>query len=346
MMQLKRPVVRSLLVITLILAVFTFNVQAAGLNPISMILQVTETAFSIFMPIVNKSVVTTVAPTPTSVGPTPSVTVSPPGGGIVINHNSIALYDQIPAQYLNAAENLKFMFMDRSVGSNIYDGLVCLSAPTWIDSASICRRSYIDASLTDWKTYTLTDNPIPAEILFPGGNSAANIEFLYGERTWEEDLSFFIQNYPTYANRDIFTFEHNYLHVATGSTIDNVYFDPNYSGTNIYDLVALESRYPNNTFVYWTTSLARTIGTQDAQSFNNQMRNWTAQNGKILLDIADIESHTPSGAACVNAQGYEILCANYTTETDGGHLGSVSAGKIQIAKAIWVMLAQIAGWQP
>ena len=164
--------------------------------------------------------------------------------------------------------------------------------------------------------------------------------------TWEEDLNYFIQNYPTYANRDIFTFEHNYLHVAAGSTIDDVYFDPNYSGTNIYDLVALESRYPNNTFVYWTTSLARTVGTQDAQSFNDQMRSWTAQNGKILLDVADIESHTPSGAACRNAQGYEILCANYTTEVSGGHLGSVSAGKIQIAKAIWVMLAQIAGWQP
>jgi hypothetical protein len=120
-MRLKRPVLRSLIIITLLLAVFTLNAQAAGLNPITIIQQVTETAFSIFMPIINKSVATTVSPTP-------SVTVSPPGGGIVINHNSVALYDQIPAQYLDAAENIKFMFMDRSVGANIYDGLLCLSA--------------------------------------------------------------------------------------------------------------------------------------------------------------------------------------------------------------------------
>ena len=338
-MQLKRPVYRSLIIISLLLAVVTLNVQAAGMNPISLILQVTESTFQIFMPLLNKSVATTVTPTVT-------VTVLPPGGGMVINHNSIALYDQIPAQYLRAAESLMFTFMDRSVGSNIYDGLLCLSSPNWESSPSHCRRSYIDSSLTEWKTYTVSDNPIPPEILFPGGNSAANIEFLYGMGTWEEDLNDFIQRYPTYANRDIFTFQHNYLHVATGSTIDEVYFDPNYSGTNIYDVLALESRYPNNTFVYWTTSLAKSVGTQDAQSFNNQMRSWTAQNGKILLDVADIESHTPTGALCRNAQGYDVLCSIYTTEVDGGHLGSVSPGKIQIAKAIWVMLAQIAGWQP
>ena len=179
-MNLKRPVARSLIVISLILAVLTLNAQASGLDPISIIQQVTETAFSIFLPIVNKSVVTTVSPTPTSIGPTPSFTVSPPGGGIVINHNSIALYDRIPAQYLQAAENLKFMFMDRSVGANIYDGLLCLSAPTWINSASNCRRSYIDFSLTEWKTYNLTDNPIPPGDLIPGRKQRCQHR-IYGE---------------------------------------------------------------------------------------------------------------------------------------------------------------------
>ncbi len=40
------------------------------------------------------------------------------------------------------------------------------------------------------------------------------------------------------------------------------------------------------------------------------------------------------------------ICQHYTTETDGGHLGSVSAGKIRVAKAVWVLMAQLAGWQP
>jgi hypothetical protein len=29
---------------------------------------------------------------------------------------------------------------------------------------------------------------------------------------------------------------------------------------------------------------------------------------------------------------------------EGGHLGSVSAGKIRVAKAFWVLMAQLAGW--
>jgi len=263
-----------------------------------------------------------------------------------IDHNSVALFDQIPADYMVKAQLLHMTFMDRSVGANINDGLSCLAADSWASSPSNCRRDYIDASLTNWKTFTSNDPNIPASIQFPGRTNRSNIEFIMGAGTWEEDLANFIGLYPTYANRKIFTLQHNYLHVSAGSNIDEVYFDPNYGGTNIFDVVALEAQYPENVFVYWTTSLARSVGTQDAQSFNDQMRSWTSSNQKVLLDVAAIESHRPDGSACRNSQGYEVLCAEYTTESEGGHLGSVSAGKIRIAKAIWVMLAQISGWVP
>ena len=263
-----------------------------------------------------------------------------------IDHNSVALFDQIPADYLIKAQDLTMTFMDRSVGSNINDGLSCLAANSWANSPSNCRRDYTDSTLTNWKTFATSDTNIPSSILFPGGLNRNNIEFIMGSGTWEEDLANFISLYPNYANRNIFTLQHNYLHVSAGSTIDDVYFDPNYAGTNIFDVLALETQYPDNTFVYWTSSLARTVGTQDAQSFNDQMRSWTSTNQKILLDVADIESHRPDGSACRNSQGYEVICLDYTTETEGGHLGSVSAGKIRIAKAMWVMLAQISGWVP
>jgi hypothetical protein len=269
-----------------------------------------------------------------------------PPAPVRIDHNSVDLFDQIPANYLANAKALTMTFMDRSVGSNIDDGLSCLASSAWSASPSNCRRDYLDASLTEWKTFTESDSNIPSSIRFPGGLSRSNIEFIMGSGTWEADLQSFISLYPNYANRDIFTLQHNYLHVAEGSNIDEVYFDPNYSGTNIFDVLALEAQYPDNIFVYWTTSLAKTVGTKDAQSFNDQMRSWTSSNQKILLDVADIESHKPDGSACRNAQGYEVLCSDYTTESDGGHLGAVSAGKIRIAKAIWVMLAQISGWVP
>jgi len=280
--------------------------------------------------------------------PTVQPTNRPSGGRtIVINQDSISLYDRIPVDYLRAAERIRMLFMDRSVGSNINDGLTCLSYSSWSASPSHCRRDYTNLAQGTWKTFIQTDRNIPASIQFPGNNNRSNITFTSGVGTWEQDLNTFLESYArNIQNRDIFTLQHNYLHVSSGSTIDNVYFDPNYSGSNIYDIVALESQYPNKTFVYWTTSLARTVGTQDAQDFNDRMRVFAQTNHKILLDVAAIESHRPDGSLCTNAQGYEIICTEYTTETSGGHLGSVSTGKIRIAKAMWVMLAQIAGWQP
>ncbi len=312
----------------------------------------------VYLPLVLRPAVPTVTPTvgATPLSPTPTVGVTPIGptptvvkheGTLIIDHRSVALYDRIPAQYLRAAENLRILYQDRSVGMNISDGLTCLAAASWADSLSHCRRDYIDSSLTESKTFTPSDLVIPSAILFPGGNNRDNIQVILRESTWEDDLRGFITAFPGYAgSKDMITFQHNYLHVQSGSTIDEVYFDPNYNGTNIVDLAALEDQYPNKTFIYWTSSLSRLIGTADSQSFNDQMRTWAAQEGKILFDVADIESYTPENQPCRNDQGYEILCKRYTTETNGGHLGSVSAGKIRIAKAMWVMLAQIAGWNP
>jgi hypothetical protein len=81
--------------------------------------------------------------------------------------------------------------------------------------------------------------------------------------------------------------------------------------------------------------------------------------------VADILSHDPSGAPCYDnrdgvyfsngnqSENYPndginrlAICPHYTTELDGGHLGSVSTGKIRVAKAFWVLMAQIAGWRP
>jgi hypothetical protein len=45
-----------------------------------------------------------------------------------------------------------------------------------------------------------------------------------------------------------------------------------------------------------------------------------------------------------DGEDYPAICQDYTTETDGGHLGSVSGGAIRIAKAFWVLMARIAGW--
>ncbi len=52
-----------------------------------------------------------------------------PQAPIVVDHNSVALFEQIPENYLLAAQATSMLYMDRSVGGNISVGLDCLSYP-------------------------------------------------------------------------------------------------------------------------------------------------------------------------------------------------------------------------
>lgn len=114
---------------------------------------------------------------------------------------------------------------------------------------------------------------------------------------------------------------------------------------DIYDMEQFFSQHPDKIFILWTSSLARVIGNQTSYEFNNQMREYALSNNKILFDVADIESHNPDGVECTY-NGYPAICPEYTSERSGGHLGSMSTGKIRIAKAMWVLMARIAGWVP
>ena len=166
------------------------------------------------------------------------------------------------------------------------------------------------------------------------------------------------------------------MNIETGSTIDDLdigffvdlphygYYE-NRERWDISDFEELEAQYPNKTFIYWTTSLSRAIGSLDGQNFNNQMRQYAIANEKILFDVADIESHDDNGNLCFDnrdsvqycnsnscenhpddGQNIIAICQDYTTEVDGGHLGSVSGGGIRIAKAFWVLMARLSGWNP
>ena len=84
--------------------------------------------------------------------------------------------------------------------------------------------------------------------------------------------------------------------------------------------------------------------------FNDEMRRYAIEHEKVLFDAADILSHDRNGQPCYDivndGVNYPAICVDYTTESVGGHLGSVSGGKISMAKAFWVLMAQIAGWNP
>lgn len=265
--------------------------------------------------------------------PQPTSTPTPPtGNAIVINHNSVESFEQIPANYILAAQNSTSLFRHASVGVNIDDGLDCLG------NEIIPRPSMCDRDLE------------PDEILY---------DEIYNRENWDFELHSTINPNPGWWNKvtyfydrvnglptnsyQVVAFKFGYVDGVTGTNIDDIFFnnDPNDNFPSVEDLEALEVAHPDKIQVYWTMGLARAVGTADAQSFNEQMRSYAMSSGKILMDIADILSHDANGNPCFY-NGYEAMCEEYTDEIQGGHLNA--RGKQQMAKAYWVLMARIAGW--
>jgi hypothetical protein len=281
----------------------------------------------------------TVPPSATATSPAQptSTTAASPGEAIIINHDSIALFDKIPEQYLKAAASIHLLFRHASVGYNITEGLDCLMdtvqpRPFFCD-AGIPPQEVLHDSKYDRTNWVFEFHAPP-----PGQNPG-----------WWDKLNLFVDRVDNPApgeNFDAYSFKFGYVDAITGSAIDDEFFlkQPGGAYPHISALEELEKRHPDKKFIYWTIALARIVGTPDSQSFNQQMRDYATTNGKILMDIADIESHTPDGQPCYTTpdSGIEIICSDYTTEREGGHLNAL--GSLRMSKAVWVLMARIAGW--
>ena len=187
--------------------------------------------------------------------------------------------------------------------------------------------------------------------------------------SWFQKLECFIRYVDANPARyDVYSYMNSYLEVDDASDIASAgtgFFTHQSNRYDIGDFEAMEARNPGRIFIHHTSNLARGIGTQVSTSFNNQLRQYARDRNKYLLDVAAILSHDPSGNPCYDnrdgvpysngnasenypddGQNIPALCQHYTRETDGGHLGNPDVGKIRVAKAFWVLMARIAGWNP
>lgn len=282
----------------------------------------------------------------------------PAPAGIVVDHESVALFDALPADAIASAAALRMFFMDRSVGGNIDEGLSCLAVPH-AEAPNHCKRA--DHAVPEFSVD-------PAEVAWAGTYDRSSWSFQFwpdGCDEWHGSVDCFVATAtPLMTELDVASFQFSYLAVAPGSDIAHPelgFFADNADRGDALDYAAFADAHPDATVVYWTTSLARGIGTVESRDFNDAMRDWAIERELPLFDVADILSHAPDGTPCWdNRDGVAYLdenlpddgvdlpaiCPHYTSETEGGHLGSPSAGKIRVAKAYWVLMARIAGWRP
>jgi hypothetical protein len=293
---------------------------------------------------------------------------------IIIDHNSLHLFDIIPETYVSRAQAIRMMWADRSVGGNISSGLDCLTASSNVTALTSCKRQHTNPdfpSPDSWVTWNRSYPRTNWQFYFdPGLGVTQELSCSDNSGMWHGNIGCFIEHVRQYnANFDVFSYQHSYLTISETSNIASPtdgYFVNRTNGYDIYDYQNLETEFPSKVFIYWTTSLARSTGTLVGESYNGQMRQFAAANNKILFDVADIESFSPSGAPCYDNRdgvayctsptstncenladdGLNItaICQHYTTEPLGGHLQDRM--KVMMGKMYWVLMAQIAGWRP
>ena len=111
----------------------------------------------------------------------------------------------------------------------------------------------------------------------------------------------------------------------------------------VNSMAALEAAWPATTFVYMTMPLTTGEDSDNItrNQYNTAVREYCQAHGRLLFDIADMESHDPSGNAITFVSGgqpYQRLYDDYSS--DGGHL--TSAGCQRIALGWYAVAAVIA----
>ncbi len=156
----------------------------------------------------------------------PAQGIQPPAGMIYIDHNSVASFDQIPARYVQAAADIDMIFIDRSVGGNINNGLNCLSN-VWDAAPSNCKRyehpadPAFNAPISEVSWSGSYDNANWDFLFWPNaGQGAPEISCAASTGEWQGKLECFLEFAQNQANNyDVLTFQYSYLSVDDHSSI-------------------------------------------------------------------------------------------------------------------------------
>ena len=242
------------------------------------------------------------------------------GEFILIDHSSIDKFSLIPDDVIAKAASFRVLFRHASVGENIRYGLECMYGNYPARRPNSCGSFHnlkYDSSL--W-VFQNRGNP-----------------------GWIEKVDDFVRETEAQQDQfDVLMFTLGYLDGFDGMSYPVISDPENFQTMYIDKLVGLETRYPDKKFVWWTMSLAQE-GQQNTTKFDEMLRSYAMENGKILVDMADIESHDLQGNPCFDKNNIPVICSIYTNEIVSGHLNET--GRDRMAKAFWYMMARLTGWK-
>lgn len=254
---------------------------------------------------------------------------------IIIDHNCTNL-DEVPSSWIvDAKSNFRMSYGHTSHGSQIVTGI------------SITFDRYGD--LYRYQTISLFGQSVPDGV------------FAFRDRYPSGDLGSPNRTNWASATRDLLDHQDCDINLIMWSWCGQA-GTASESDMNTYlNLMnALETDYPNVTFVYMTGHLDGSGEEGNLNIRNEQIRNFCKQNNKILFDFADIESYDPDGNYFLD-KGANDACYYWVDGTrlnwaeewcllNPGECDNCSCAHShclncrQKGQAFWWMMATISGW--
>ncbi len=288
-------------------------------------------------------------------------------GSIIVDHTSLALFGQLPPSAIESAKRLRSLFLHASVGGTILTALRCLAGE--MDNRAYCAA--LSDPRYDYQNWVWQPHA--------SGGCEGKLQDLVDAVAAQPDFDVYHQKYCYFEGLDAIGCCGNIdacLQACPGQpdpTACEQRCEQTFQ-TKLDDFVdlyvstmnQLEADHPDKRFVWWTIPYA--IGDERcAHEFNQRLRQYANEHEKALFDIGDIEAHdhldrlvTTGGHESVhpyycgefksNAQAaschpdfpYDVIWdSDDLIEPECGE-----GGNIRLAKAYWVLMARLAGWQP
>jgi len=237
---------------------------------------------------------------------------------VTIDHTDVDGVASLPQSTMDLIGRQKWYFTHASVGENMLGGMNALHS----------------ANAAHYQLVIVADDGAP-----PASTAAGTVyHYSRGNPGWSEKFNIF--NTAVGAG---------WRSPKVDVAMDKLcYIDQSANAATYVNMMsALETQYPATVFVYATMPLTYNEDSANIlrNQYNDAVRDYCEANGKLLFDIADIESHDPTGNAVAFTSGintYQKLYSGYTS--DGGHLNAVGAERV--AKGWYAVAAAIAVPEP
>jgi uncharacterized protein YjdB len=261
-------------------------------------------------------------------------------GQIIADHTVVDKYDDIPQYYLNEVKKMLFVIAGESHSRGYTNGLEALE----VQNADFAV-GYANPPETPTSSYLRITHAVWGDVDHTTGWVSQ-----IGEEDWYTSSAAISQikagiTYSYNNNREISAIGFGWCYDG-GATSSKPYL----AATQQYIDYCSSNGY--KTKVYFTTGPVDDWNARDETGylksrFYDSIRNYVkANSSRILFDYADIlcydnGSSTPNYAT-YNGHNFPIITPTNDTPDGTAHISST--GELRLAKAVWWMLARMAGW--